>query len=263
MPVVWETERRPWKDEQWSVPVFSPLTGRVELRYPLPFEGTVQSGRTGFVDEFDDARLALEWNFRRSPARPFHSLAANPGSLRLELQPGAIGDRARYSFTGIRDFQFETTTRMEFSPRGDHEEAGLIVIQNDRSAFIATLRGGPGERRLQLRQTLRGESNTIAVQPVEDGRPYLRVEGDYLTYRFSWSRDGQKWQRLGGDVDGSALSPAVLGGFNYTGVYIGLYASSNGQSTDNYADFEFFRYRPATAGRDDWFQRQRQRQATR
>ena len=246
VPVVWEEERRPWKEEQWSMPVFSPLTGKVELHYPLPFEGTAQSDPTGFVDEFDDDILPLEWNFRRSPARPFHSLTANPGSLRLQLQPGAIGDRARYSFAGVRqrNFRFEATTRMDFAPGGAHEEAGLIVIQNDRAAFLATVRGGPGERRVQLQQTLQGELKSIAGHDVEGGVLYLRVTGDYLTYRFSWSRDGETWRRLGGDVDGSALSPAVLGGFNYTGAYLGLYASSNGQSTDNHADFDFFRYHP-------------------
>jgi alpha-N-arabinofuranosidase len=262
MPVVWETERRPWKDEQWSFPVFSPLTGKVELRYPLPFEGTVQSEPAGFIDEFDDTELALEWNFRRSPAQPFHSLTEKPGTLRLRLQPVALADRARYSFTGIRQrhFRFQAVTHMDFSPQSENEEVGLIVIQNDRSAFLATLRGGPGGNRLQLRQTLRGEVNTIAEQPVEAEGLYLRVTGDYLTYRFSWSRDGETWQGLGGDVDGAALSPAVLGGFNYTGVYLGLYASSNGAPGQNHADFDFFRYRPAANGRDDWFHRQRQTQ---
>jgi len=246
VPVVWESERRPWKEEQWSTPVFSPLTGKVELRYPMPVEGAVQLEPAGFQDEFESRELALEWNFRRTPARPFHSLSSNPGSLRLRLLPSAIADRARYSFTGIRQrhFQFEASTRMDFSPRSDLEEAGLIVIQNDRAAFLATLRGGPGERRLQLQQTLQGELKTIVGQDFEGRGLYLRVEGDYLTYRFSWSHDGENWQRLGGDVDGSALSPAVLGGFNYTGVHLGLYASSNGQATENHADFDFFHYQP-------------------
>ena len=260
LPVVWETERRPWKDEQWSMPVFSPVTGRVELRYPVPFDGTAQSDPAALNDDFDGTELALEWSFRRSPARPFHSLTESPGSLRLQLQPGAIADRARYSFAGIRqrDFQFEAVTRMDFSPHGEHEEAGVIVIQNDRSAFLATLNGPPGEQRLQLRQSLRGESRTIAEQPFGGGAVHLRITGDYLDYRFSWSADGVDWQPLGGAVDGTDLSPAVLGGFNYTGVHVGLYASSNGQPGGNHADFDFFRYRPTAADRDDWYHRQLQ-----
>jgi hypothetical protein len=55
----------------------------------------------------------------------------------------------------------------------------------------------------------------------------------------------------------------VIEGYNYTGVYIGLYATSNGASTDNYADFDFFRYRPVAEGRDDWHYRQRDRESSR
>ena len=40
---------------------------------------------------------------------------------------------------------------------------------------------------------------------------------------------------------------------------MGLYASSNGQSTANYADFDFFRYQPMADSRDQWYHRQRAR----
>jgi len=262
VPVSWETERRPWKKEQWSFPVFSPLTGRVELRYPLPIAGAAQSAPRGFEDEFDGSGLGLEWNFRRSPSALFHSLTARPGALRLHLQPGAIAERARYAFAGIRQrhFRFEALTRVTFKPGTAGEEAGLVVIQNDRSAFAATLGGEAGRKMLRLRRILDGAETTLAEAPCEDGAIYLRVTGDYLEYRFAWSRDARAWEPLGDAVDGDSLSPAVLGGFNYTGVYLGLYASSNGAPSGNHADFDFFRYRPTADSRDDWFQRQRRLQ---
>jgi xylan 1,4-beta-xylosidase len=261
-PVTWETERRPWKENPWSFPVFSPLTGRVELQYPLPFEDSRQAAPAAFEDEFDSAQLPLEWNFRRSHAVPFHSLTAHPGSLRLRLQPGAVADRARYSFVGIRQrhFRFEATTHMSFSPGHPQEEAGLMLIQNERSAFLATVSGSPGQYRLRLRQLRDGAYRVLADQPFDAGNIHLRITGDYLDYRFAWSRDARTWQDLGDAVDGSALSPAVLGGFNYTGVYVGLYASANGRESGNHADFDFFRYRPTAEGRDDWYSRQRRMQ---
>jgi len=135
------------------------------------------------------------------------------------------------------------------------------VIQNDRSAFLATLAGGDGgSTLLRLQQVLRGQSETLAELPFEGNDLYLRVSGDYLDYRFAWSADGAAWHELGPPLDGSTLSPAVLGGFNYTGVYLGLYASSNGKAADNHADFDFFRYAPTAADRNDWYHRQRQRQ---
>ena len=96
----------------------------------------------------------------------------------------------------------------------------------------------------------------IAEAPFSDPVVYLRVTGDYMAYAFSYSADGLTWQTLADGVDGSSLSPAVLGGFNYTGVYLGLYASSNGEPTQNFADFEFFRYQPTAQTRDDWYYRQ-------
>jgi hypothetical protein len=47
-----------------------------------------------------------------------------------------------------------------------------------------------------------------------------------------------------------------LKGYNYTGVYVGLYASSNGTATENHADFGSFDYRPRGESRDHRFYRQ-------
>jgi xylan 1,4-beta-xylosidase len=41
-------------------------------------------------------------------------------------------------------------------------------------------------------------------------------------------------------VDGRILSTPVAGGF--VGTYIGMYASSNGQPSQNVADFDWFEY---------------------
>jgi alpha-N-arabinofuranosidase len=261
VPVIWETEPYDWKEEPLTFPVFSPLSGKIDLDYPVPFVGQEQRPRSGFEDEFETGPLGLEWNFRRSPESEFHSLSARPGALRLRLGTGAISEKGQYSFTGIRqrDFQFSAETKMEFDPSAAHEEAGLAVIQNDRSAYLITLSGGEEGKKLRLQQYLFETKTLIAEAPFSDLVVYLRVTGDYLAYAFSYSTDGLTWQLLADGVDGSSLSPAVLGGFNYTGVYLGLYASSNGEPTQNHADFEFFRYHPTAHSRDDWYYRQSRR----
>ena len=261
VPVIWETEPYDWKEEPLTFPVFSPLSGKIDLNYPLPFAGQEQRPRAGFEDEFESGALGLEWNFRRSPETEFHSLSARPGALRLLLGTGAISEKGQYSFTGIRqrDFQFSAETRMEFNPSGSHEEAGFAVIQNDRSAYLLTLSGGEEDRKLRLQQRLFATKTLIAEAPFSGPVVYLRVTGDYLAYAFSYSADGIEWQLLADDVDGGSLSPAVLGGFNYTGVYLGLYASSNDEPTQSFADFEFFRYQPTAHSRDDWYYRQKDR----
>ncbi len=262
LPVSWETEPYWWKPERLSFPVFSPLTGKVELQYPTPFSGTVQRPPRPLVVTFDNPRLGLEWNARRTHARPFYDLTSRPGALRLRLQPGRIAEHERYSFVGVRQraFQFEAETEMEFAPAAAGEEAGMMVIQNDRSAYLMTLAGGAGGNRIRLYQTLHGEITPLAEHPFSGRSIRLKVSGDYLDYGFHYAADGGDWTVLGDRVDGVALSPAVIRGYNYTGVYIGLYASSNGAPTTGHADFERFEYRPTVRASDDWYRRQRQRQ---
>jgi len=257
VPLIWETEPYPWKEEKLTFPVFGPATGKVELRYPSPFGGAGRQDERGFLDSFDGDTLALEWNFRRTPDNHFHNLGENPGSLRLQLQPGAISAREQYSFVGIRQrhFEFDVKTRMEFAP-ARQEEAGIVAIQNDRSAFLMTLAAGSDGNVIRVMQSRHGESTQLAAVPYDGDTVFLRISGDYLRYNFQFSADGKDWTSLAGDVDGTALSPAVIDGYNYTGVYVGLYATSNGVESENFADFDFFNYEPTAKSRDDWFRRQ-------
>lgn len=261
VPVAWETEHYWWKDEKLTFPVFSPRTGRIELHFPLPIAGTLQRRSSGFVDEFDGDRLGLEWNFRRTPQKTFWSLTEKPGALRLHLQSGALGEREQYSFVGVRQrhFDFTATSKMTFAPAAS-EEAGLSVIQNDKSAYRLTLlRHGAGNR-LRLVLSLYGAENVLAERAYAGDTVYLKVTADYLAYDFYFSADGNDWSLLLADVDGTALSPYFLRGYNYTGAYVGLYASANGTASDNYADFAIFSYASNPETRDDWYYRQAARQ---
>ena len=257
LPVTWETEPYAWKEDKLTFPVFSPATGKVELQYPLPFGGSTPQDGGGFSDSFDSEALGLEWNFRRAPEKPFFDLQENPGSLRIGLQPGAITERQQYSFVGIRQrhFEFDVATRMVFDPTAQ-EEAGLIAIQNDRSAFLLTMGTGNDGNVIRLVQSLHGESRQLAAAPFEGDVVFLKITGDYLRYDFQFSADGESWISLASKVDVTALSPAVIDGYNYTGVYLGVYATSKGAPTQNYADFDFFTYEPTAISRDDWFHRQ-------
>ncbi|MEO1035645.1 MAG: glycoside hydrolase family 43 protein [Pseudomonadota bacterium] len=253
LPVTWETDREWWVDPKRTYPVFSPTSGRVDLEYPLPFADQRQRATAGFVDEFDGATLKLEWNMRRSHSQPFHALA--DGKLVLDLQAQAIANRAQYSFLGVRqrDFAFLAETAMQFEPKSTGEEAGLMIVQKDAAAFGLTVRGGDDSHEAVLWQTLYGERTDIAVQPIASATTVLRVEGDGTTYRF-YAGSSDSMAQMGGDIDAApVLSPNVLRGFNYTGVYVGVYGSSNGAVTTSQARFERFVYSPEPPSNGDWF----------
>ena len=156
-----------------------------------------------------------------------------------------MADRASYSFLGVRQryFRFAAETTMRFAPVRE-EEAGLVVIQKESGAFSLTLRGQGGARRLVLTQWRENDHVELASQPYNGAGVRLRVRGNDLQYRFEAAAVGGAWRPVGPVLDGTLLSPAVLPGFNYTGVYIGLYGSSNGMDTDNQAVFTRFAYRP-------------------
>ena len=260
-PLTWETGPHARDEQPAAFPVISPHTDRIELHYALPFEGTTQEPQRAFFDNFDARSLRREWNLRRAHPKPFHNLSTVPGILRLDLQPGFISPNTRYSFIGVRQrhFRFEAATAMRFRPEFPGEEAGLALIRNDRTAYLMTLTVGGEKNRLELYGVIDGQRTPLADREYPEDSIHLGVHGDYLGYSFSFSADGESWTPLADDIDGTPLSPATSGSFDNAGIYIGLYASSNGAGTDNYADFGSFSYRPADADRDRWFRRQAER----
>ncbi len=239
IPVIWETEPYWWKDEKIAWPVCSPKTGKVEFEYPVPFPGTIQLKTNEFYDNFDDTELNLEWNFRRTPTAPFHSFNEKKGFLRIYLKEGFIAEKGQYSFVGIRQrhFQMEAKSKMEFNPAGN-EEAGMTVIQNDRSAYVMSLM----DEKIQLHHFFHGTDSLLASHSYKKSTVFWNVSADYLDYDFSYSQDGKNWVLLFNNADGSKLSPESSG-WTYTGVYIGFYGSSNNSTSTNYADFDWFDYK--------------------
>ncbi|MGF1463327.1 MAG: glycoside hydrolase family 43 protein [Maricaulaceae bacterium] len=243
-PVVWETEREGWKDPKATFPVASPLSGKIEPNYPLPFKARPSARPGGFVDGFNRSRLDLRWTARRAHPTPFHRLTEPPGQLVLNLQSASLAEGARYSFLGVRQtaFAFEADTLMTFSPATADEEAGLSVMMNDRAALTLTRRQIEDKAYVVLSKWLYGERITLAQTPVSKGPLQLRVEGDGAEFQVSViGRSGYR-QSGGEGIDGRFLAPNTLDGFNYTGLYVGLYASANGAATQTQALFDRFAY---------------------
>ena len=249
-PMTWETEPYGWKEKKDTWPVIAPRTGRMELLTPLPFAGRTQTRDTAFLDNFDGERLNGEWNMRRTHDRPFHELV--DGRLRLRAGAGHIDKQARYSFLGIRqrDFQYTVTTEVSLGNPTASDEAGLVLMQNDRSAITFTVRDG----QLRLRRFAGGEWQDIATVPAAEVTQ-LSVTADYLSASFSAWTGGNAIINVASDVDLTSLSPAEIEGFNYTGIYLGLYATGNGKDNGAHADFGYFRYTPKDVEPGDWYRR--------
>ena len=241
VPVTWEREPFEWKAEKIEWPVAAPLTGRVERRYPLPFEGRVQSRANGFVDEFESDTLGLQWNFRRHPPPDSWSLTARPGFLRLQALPAVIRERGRASLLGVRQREslFSYRAKMQFAPQHDRSEGGILLFQKDDNYLAFTVRRENGRSMLRLVAAEPGRPPVqVASTRLDEyaGEIILGVDSNDAGYLFSFAlEEGREFE------DFARLEPDLLLSRGYTGAYLGLYATANGGSGTDHADFDWVR----------------------
>ncbi len=227
-----------WEDG-W--PIVSPGIGRVEFTYPTPNLPEHRWSSTPACDHFDAPTLAPQWFFLRTPREDFWSLSERSGYLRLRLRPQHLAELSNPSFVGRRQqhIHFSTQTLMEFTPRSEHECAGLVLIQNNdfHFRFVVTRTDQPV---IRLIKRAAGVEETLAEQPITAGRCYLKVEAHEQAYSFYAASEPDKWQPIAEGVDGRILSTPVASGF--VGTVIAMYANSNGRPSTNCADFDWFEY---------------------
>ena len=130
---------------------------------------------------------------------------------------------------------------MEFTPSNENEEAGIALVQDDRFHYLMILTLKNRKPFLQAYKTENGIKSLLAETEIKDAkRLYLSVQGNTINYDFYYGYTDQEMIPLIRGLKASLLSSVVNNGF--TGTYIGMYTSSNHQSSTNHADFDWFNY---------------------
>jgi alpha-N-arabinofuranosidase len=251
IPVTWEpatvrweqvSETR-WEPVEYMWPVCAPNTGRVERFTALPFEDSPQYRNNVFTDNFDSDQLDLEWNFRRVPMDNTYSLEERQGFLRLYLKSGVIRNRGRCSLMGIRqgESDFEFSVSMDFLPGKDGEEAGMSLFQQDDNYIMFTTVREGKDVLLSLRIKERGQDARVEKSlklEARSGEIIFKAVSLDQKYRFGFSTDeGETYKEF------AELPSTLILSNGYTGAYLGLYATSNGNSSRRYADFDWVTYK--------------------
>lgn len=192
-------------------------------------------------DDFDLSTFAFHWNFLRMPPDEFASLMDRPGHLRLQLRPQKLSEHTNPSFVGRRQqhIHLRAQCTIEFAPQNEHEYAGLTLIQNNDFYYLFAITK-QDEPVIQLIKRAQGAEEVLSEQPVSSGKLYLKVEAHAQVYNFYVAEQQDSWRPVAENVDGRILSTPVAGGF--AGTFIAIVASSNGQSSINHADFDWFEY---------------------
>ncbi|PNV61823.1 glycoside hydrolase family 43 protein [Clostridium sp. chh4-2] len=194
------------------------------------------------VDNFEEDKLDMIWCMRRPVKEPFYSLKERPGYLRMKLLPVPAEDVQTPAMLVRRQqhYNFQAAIAMEFEPRKNGEEAGMIVTQNERFSLLLLKRMTEGKTIIGCYKVVNGVRKLIRSVEAEAGRVYLFIEGGEGVYDFYYGRSERHMEPLALGEDGSILSTVVADGF--IGSYLGMYASSCGEESDNFADFDWFRY---------------------
>ncbi len=260
IPVTWEEEPFEWKydkiEKEWSDlpdrerfeklrrvnyewPVCSPLTGRVERSFPLPFTNLPQFNKQTFRDDFDSKNLNLEWNFRRVPQKGTYLINHKDGFLRLFSSKNVIENRKGCSLLGIRQIEtdFEFSVKMLYNPTIQGGQAGISLFQKDNNYFTFTVEKNKENHVLKLLLKERKKEPVVIHQTFiksYNGSITFKVNSENNSYNFYYSLDdGNSYKSFLETGSDKILSNG------YTGAYMGLYTTINGKNIEEFADFDW------------------------
>ncbi|WP_425954778.1 glycoside hydrolase family 43 protein [Xylanimonas sp. McL0601] len=231
VPVTWE--------DGW--PVFAPGAGRVPAEVEVPFAdgvapGEAQGSASGVVPP-----SSLRWSSLRGPA----DFATPDGDgWRLALRPATLTEPVTPAFLGVRQQHVDVDVRGVLDGSlAAGEEAGLVVRQNERDHVrLAIAADDDGGRRVRAVHRRAAVDTELAALAVPDGPVTLTVSARGQDYALLAAVGDGDPERLA-VVDGRTLDSTAAGGF--TGVWLGIYGTSNGRPTTTEVRVPRFEYLPA------------------
>lgn len=225
------------------LPVFNPGIGKVlKEDYRPQLKWTPYDSKPA-RDEFNGDFLSVDWNFLRTPQTRFYTLEngklnlrANKEKLTEQVNPSLIARR-------IENYSYVAATKLSFSPKS--EEAGLVLVQNDRFHYrlvVSSNKSGKVVRLYKAFDNQRKELNEVLVseKPYKSDQIILKVEQRRMNLHFTYGPNENDLINIGGIQDTRVISSNKAGGF--IGPYVGLYASGNGIDSKKIAAFDWFEY---------------------
>ena len=235
-----------WKD---GIPVFGSKPGEVQVIEPRPNLPWTPWAKQPATDEFNEPELGLDWNYLRTPMSDW--LRIEKSQLILPLRPEVSTQSENPSLIARRfeHFDFEALTQIQFKPLQDGEEAGIIAIQNDRFQYRLVITQEQGKAKLKLIKVFNVKrkvlTETVVFEKDYLGESLLGFEIHGMDIQFKVGTAKEKLVHFGKPQNANVLTSNIAGGF--IGAYVGMYASSNGKTSNNEARFDWFSYQPLPA----------------
>lgn len=226
---------------QGDQPIFNPGIGRVLMEDAFPKLPACPVTKPAARDNFDGDALGLDWNFLRTPFEKWYEI--KDSKLSIQVRPQRLTELTNPSLIArrVEHSRFEASASMTFTPSSPDEEAGLIIMQNDRFQYrLVVTRKSRKEREVKLIRVKGGAETVVASAPVTAGDVVLEIKGDGIRYSFLYGPSESDMTTLAADVDATVCSTNVAKGF--IGPFVGMYASANGNESRDSASFDWFDY---------------------
>jgi alpha-N-arabinofuranosidase len=235
-----------WPANGW--PVVN-KTGTIALDMDVPTLTQHQFPELPERDDFKTPITGFEWNYLGNPIPGNYSLTERTGFLRLKGNTTTLNEGKSVTFIGRRQEHkiFAASTLLDFNPANQTDEAGLTVFMDYAHHYDLSVKNMNGKRVLILTYNVGMIQHVEKLIPLSNGTVELKVEGstvaatftsaDYYTFYF---RQGTNSFQEITKAEARYLSSETAGGF--TGVYLGMFATGNGQASVANADFDWFDY---------------------
>ena len=196
-----------------------------------------------FDTDFKDTKLGLEWNYLRNPRLENYSLTDKKGALRLKASTVQLDDIDTPTFAARRQehINFKATTALNLNDAQDGDASGITVFMSNKSHYdMFVKQSASADKQVVVLRYRMGELTHIAQEiTIPKGKVHLQVTGSADFYSFAYSTDGKNFTPAG-KMNVAYISSETVGGF--TGIYLGLFATSKNLTSKAYADFDTFEY---------------------
>ncbi|MCL2758662.1 MAG: family 43 glycosylhydrolase, partial [Treponema sp.] len=241
VPIFWEND--------W--PFVVTKTGLIESEYALPqLQKENRWSHEHSCDHFN-GKLPVNWLVLRMPVNEkdaAYGYSDKTGALRLFLKPETMRGRGHPAFAGrrIRHKDWAFSAAIEFTPKANGETAGIILMQNEDYHYKLELCFSSGKTQLRLTKAAGKEKpdEVIASLDIQSTLPsVLAATCKDMELAFFYGKDQYSLNHFncGDSVTAHILSTEYAGGF--VGSLSGVFASSNGKNSNNYADILWAEYR--------------------
>ncbi len=236
-PITWEND--------W--PRFDLGTKEVKYKYPTPGNVKLEKGNISysnnfiFRDQFEDTVLGFNWLFLRTPKEKWYSL--DKGKLKMKTRAQSCSGTGNPSFIGHRQQHSKgsVSVKMEFKATQESEKSGLLVFQNESHYYYLCTSIKNNKPVIQVFKSSGKSLEELASQYLSSNTPIkLKIQANNTSYNFLYAEQNKPWKILIDNVDARFLSTKVAGGF--VGCIYGMYTTSLGNKTENYALFDWFEY---------------------